>query len=97
MCVYGLGISRQKNINTVNETTKDSNYLLQAIKKNDEFFKGLRSKSVSKEGIVRSDDKQGQASTSHLADEKNEYVESYEKLKELEDAQQQTQIVITPK
>ncbi|CAI2189044.1 20470_t:CDS:2, partial [Funneliformis geosporum] len=34
MCVYGIGVCQQKNINTVNKVVKNSNYLLQAIQGN---------------------------------------------------------------
>lgn len=41
MCVYGLGISQQRSINTINKATKGSEYLLQAIQKSNEFFDNL--------------------------------------------------------
>ncbi|CAI2195068.1 18332_t:CDS:2, partial [Funneliformis geosporum] len=40
MCVYGLGMSRQR-LSTINSITRKSDYLLQAIKESNEFFENL--------------------------------------------------------
>jgi len=48
MCVYGLGMSKQK-IYTVNSVTGKANYLLQAIKSSSETFKKLKDELVKKE------------------------------------------------
>jgi len=40
MCVYGLGMSEQSN--KVNNATKDSDYLLQAMRESNKFFKELK-------------------------------------------------------
>ncbi|CAG8771072.1 6408_t:CDS:1, partial [Cetraspora pellucida] len=50
MCVYGLGISYQSGV--INQTAKESDYLLQAIKESSKFFKRLESELVSKKNTA---------------------------------------------
>ncbi|CAG8683731.1 7044_t:CDS:2, partial [Ambispora gerdemannii] len=46
MCVYGLGICHQKNLNTLNKITKGSEYLLQAIQESNQFFEELEKEQL---------------------------------------------------
>ncbi|CAG8596642.1 1769_t:CDS:10, partial [Racocetra persica] len=48
MCVYGLGICRQRKINTINAVTKKADYLLQAIEESNKFFENLENENTKK-------------------------------------------------
>jgi len=48
MCVYGLGISQQSG--KINEVAKGSDYLLQAIKASNKFFRDIKIKGIEEDG-----------------------------------------------